>query len=164
MITNSEEDIMRVAAVSTLALSLLLAGSGVSAQSPGSLVGSWERFSLKDSTGAVTQPPLPAAFTIFAADGFYAQIAIPANRPKVSKPLADHTKDELLNRFRNVEARRGRYTVKGDTLTRTYVASVNPNSEGQPAQAQRFRIDGEVLILTSLAAGNKSEARFRRAR
>jgi hypothetical protein len=102
--------------------------------------------------------------TSFSSDGFYEQMTIPAGRPKPAKPLADYTKEELLARFTRVEARRGRYTVSGTTLTRTYVASLNPNDEGRDPQVQRFRVEGDVLILTSTSAGNRGEARFRRVR
>jgi hypothetical protein len=119
---------------------------------------------MKDSTGADIQNPPPAAFTIFSADGFYSQTAIPSGRPKVDKPLTDYTKEELLSRFNRAEARRGRYTVSGNTLTRTYVASLNPNDEGRDPQVQRFRIEGGVLVLTSTSPTNKSEVRWRRAK
>lgn len=150
-----------------LTLSLLvasLASVGNRAEAQGPLVGAWERFAIKDSTGTEVQTLPPAAFTIFSANGFYSQTAIPTDRPKVDKPLADYTKEELLSRFSRAEARRGRYTVSGNTLTRTYVSSLNPNDEGRTPQIQHFRIEGDVLVLTSTAAGNKSEVRFRRAK
>src|SRR5688500_15680938 len=121
---------MRV--LSTLSLvvaSVMSAGYPAPAQSQGALVGAWERTAIKDSTGTDVQPALPAAFTIFSSDGFYAQIAIPTGRPKLAKPLADYTKEELVARFNRAEARRGRYTVSGNTLTRTYIATLNPNDE-----------------------------------
>ena len=119
---------------------------------------------MKDSTGADVQNPPPAAFTMYSADGFYSQIAIPTGRAKVDKPLTDYTKEELLARFTRSEARRGRYTVPGNTLTRTYVATLNPNDEGRDPQVQRFRVEGGVLVLTSTSPGNKSEVRWRRAK
>ena len=108
------------------------------------------------------QPSPPAAFTIFSADGFYSQTAIPTGRAKVDKPLADYTKEELLARFNRSEARRGKYTVSGNTLTRTYASTLNPNDEGRAPQVQRFRIEGDVLILTSPSPTNKGETRWRR--
>jgi len=71
---------------------------------------------------------------------------------------------ELLSRFNRSEARRGRYSVSGNTLTRTYVATLNPNDEGRDPQVQRFRIEGGVLVLTSTSPANKSEVRWRRAK
>jgi hypothetical protein len=150
--------------ISLLVASVAIAGYAAPAQSQGALVGAWERIAIKDSTGTDVQPAPPAAFTIFSSDGFYEQMAIPAGRPKLAKPLADYTKEELLARFARAEARRGRYTVSGTTLTRTYVASLNPNDEGRDPQVQRFRVEGDVLILTSTSAGNRGEARFRRVR
>ncbi len=109
---------------------LVSLGTPAQAQRP-SLVGAWERFQLKDSVGGNIQPPSPAAFLIMSAEGFYVQTAIPKNRPKATKQLAEMTREELLSRFSDVEARWGKYSVAGDTLSRTYAASVNPNAEGE---------------------------------
>ena len=150
--------------LSILVASLLSAGAPGAAQTPHPIVGAWERFAMKDSAGSDVTPLPPAAFTIYSADGFYSQTAIPTGRPKVTKPLAEYTKEELLARFTNAEARRGRYTISGNTLTRTYVSNLNPNNEAGPPQVQRFRIEGDVLILTSVSPGNRSEVKFRRAK
>ena len=154
----------RPLALSLLITSLITAGSRGEAQGGRALVGAWERTSIKDSTGTPTQPTPPVAFTIFSADGFYSQTAFPTGRSKIEKPLADYTKEELLTRFNRAEARRGHYTVAGNTLTRAYDATLNPNDEGRAAQVQRFRIEGDVLILTSPSPANKSETRWRRAK
>jgi hypothetical protein len=60
-----------------------------------------------DAEGKATQPPAPAAFLVFTADGFFSQNAIPTARPRVNKPLDQLSKEELLQRFNRVEARRG---------------------------------------------------------
>ena len=150
--------------LSILVASLVSASTPVAAQTPHPIVGAWERFAMKDSTGTDVTPLPPAAFTIFSGDGFYSQTAIPTGRAKVAKPLADYTKEELLARFSNAEARRGQYTISGNTLTRTYVSNLNPNNEGGTPQVQRFRIERDVLILTSVSPGNRSEVKFRRAK
>lgn len=151
----------------TLSLLGVVLGPGssrVEAQGRAALVGAWERFAMKDSTGTDITPLPPAAFTIFSPDGSYSQIAIPTGRPKLNKPLADYTKEELLARFSRAEARRGRYSAMGTTLTRTYAASLDPNAEGRDPQVQHYRIAGDVLILTSTSPTNKSEVRFRRVK
>jgi len=157
---------VRVLPTLSILVASLVTASALEAQSPHPIVGAWERFSIKDSTGTAVSPPPPAAFTIFSAEGFYSQMAMPTGRPKLGKPLADYTKEELLARFTGAEARRGQYTVSVSrkTLTRTYTSSLNPDSEGGAPQVQNFRIDGDVLILTSVTPGNKSETRFRRAK
>jgi hypothetical protein len=157
---------VRVLPTLSILVASLVSASALAAQSPHPIVGAWERFSIKDSTGTDVSPPPPAAFTIFSAEGFYSQTAVPKGRPKLQKPLADYTKEELLARFTGTEARHGQYTVSVSrkTLTRTYTSSTNPNAEGGAPQVQNFRIDGDVLILTSVTPGNKSEARFRRAK
>jgi hypothetical protein len=117
--------------------------------------------SLKDAQGVVTQPPGPAAFVIFSADGFFSQTAIPAGRKKVDKPVDQLTKEELVERFQRLEVRRGTYTITGNKLTRRNISHVDPNQEGTEAN-QEFRIDARMLILTT--PGNKAEARFQRAK
>lgn len=133
----------------------------VNAQGQNALVGAWERVSLKNAEGAVTQPPAPAAFVIFSADGFFSQTAIPTGRKKLDKPVEQMTKEELVERFQRLEARRGTFTVAGNKLTRRSVSHGDSNQEGTE-QTQEFRIEGGVLILTSPAS--KAEARFRRAK
>ena len=155
---------MRALLKLSFALVAVAGSAPLGAQNANSLAGAWERFSLKDSSGTAQQPPAGAAFLIMTADGFYSQMTIPAGRAKVDKPLAEYTKEELLARFQGVEARRGRYTISGNTISRTYEAAANPNQEGGAPQVQQFRIEGDVLILSSPRAGNMSEARFRRAK
>lgn len=135
----------------------------VQAQGASALVGAWERVSLLDSAGRATQPPSPAAFLIFSGDGFYSQTAIPAGRPRVAKQLGELTREELLARVTRVEARYGTYTVAGNRLTRKQVRHMDPSQEGTDA-VQLFRIEGDMLILTSANPQQKNEARFRRAR
>ena len=130
------------------------------AQNQNPLVGAWERFSLKNDEGVDIQPPEPAAFVIFTADGYFSQTVIPTGRDKLKKPLEDMTKDELLHRFQNLFAWRGTYTVSGNTLTRRIIAHTNPNIEGTEL-VQAFRLEGDLLILTR--PGSKFETRFRRA-
>jgi hypothetical protein len=99
---------------------------------------------------------------IVSADGFYSQTAIPKERPRTTRPLSQLTIKELLARFENAEARYGRYSVAGNRLTRTTMASLEPANEGGAPQVQLFRIEGDVLTLTSTTPGDKTVARFRR--
>src|SRR5215471_12478727 len=153
---------MRVRIVVSLLLVCVFAyGASVLAQNQPLLVGAWERLSLKNAEGVDIQPPEPAAFVIFSADGYYSQTVIPTGRNKLKKPLEDMTKEELLNRFQLLFAWRGTYTVSGNTLTRRIISHSNPNVEGTEL-VQEFRIEGDdLLILTR--PGSKAEARFRRA-
>lgn len=133
------------------------------AQTQNPLIGAWERISLRDAEGKVTQPPAPAAFVIFSADGFFSQSAIPTGRLKTDKPLDQMTKEELVQRFNRMETRRGTYTITGNRLTRRNVAHGDPNQEGTE-RVQLFRIEGDILILSSADPKLKNEARFRRAK
>jgi hypothetical protein len=127
------------------------------------LVGAWERVSLTNAQGVVTQPPGPASFLVFTADGFFSNSTIPADRPKVKTPIDQMTKEELLARFKSVGATHGTYTITGKTLTQKFVAHTDPTVEGTEA-VREFRVEGDTLILSSPVSTNKSEARFRRAR
>ncbi len=144
-------------------LSVSVLGSAAAHGQPPSLAGAWERTSLRNAAGESTQPPAPAAFLVFTANGQWAQLSIPSGRPRVEKAIAELTKDELVGRYQGVEARRGTWTVSGSKLTRKNVASANPNQEGTD-QAQTFRVAGDTLILASTDPASKAEARFRRIR
>jgi hypothetical protein len=133
------------------------------AQTPNPLVGAWERISLVNAEGKPVQPPAPAAFVVFTADGFFSQTAIPTGRPKIAKPIDQLTKEELAARFNSLEARRGTYTVAGNLLVRKNITHVDPNQEGREAR-QNFRIEKGILILSNADPKLKNEARFRRAK
>ena len=153
---------MRVRIVVALLFVFVFAyGASTLAQHQNPLVGAWERFSLKNDEGVDIQPPEPAAFVIFTADGYFSQTVIPTGRNKLKKPLEDLTKDELLHRFQNLFACRGTYTVSGNTLTRRIISHTNPHIEGAEL-VQEFRLEGDLLILTR--PGSKFEARFQRAK
>jgi hypothetical protein len=146
-----------------IAVALLSMAVTAPAQPANPFVGAWERFSLRNADGAVGQPPAAAAFVIFSADGYYSQTSVPTGRSKVNKPLDQLSRDELLDRFRNLSILRGKYTISGNRLTWTFDSVSDPNQEGGQA-VQEFRLDGDVLILTGTAPGSQQEARFRRVK
>ena len=129
------------------------------AQGDDRFVGTWERTSLKNGQGETTQPPAGSAKLIFTSNGYYAQVVARPGRGKVTKPLAQMTNEELIDRYRGFNGRWGTYTVSGNVLTRTDLIAANPNQEGVPGP-QNFRFEGDLLILTQDA--NQAEARFRR--
>ena len=144
--------------VGLLVLSL---GQYSAAQGGNALVGTWERVSQTNAEGAPN--PQPAAFLIFSANGHFSQTAAPSGRPKLTKPLQEMTREELLARFQGVQARRGTYRVAGNMLTRMDVTNVNPNQEGSEG-VQQFRLEGDMLILSSTDPKSKAQARFRRVK
>lgn len=150
----------RLAASLAFVLGLVIVS--LSAQSS-PLVGTWERTALLDATGKPIQPPAPAAYLIFSADGHFTQIAIPTGRAKVDKPVDQMTKEELVARFNRVEARGGRYTVAGNRLTRKNERHADPTQEGTDS-VQLFRVEGDTLILNSADPKLKNEARWRRVK
>ena len=150
-------------AIAIMLATLLAVTSTASAPNAKALVGTWERFSIKDDEGKPSEERTVRSFLLFSADGHYSQTTIPAGREKLNKPLEEMTKEELLNRFVGVRAVYGTYTVAGNKLTRKNITLTNPNDEGKDF-IQMFRFESDILILTSTTAGSKAEARFRRVK
>ena len=144
-------------------LVVLLVHTGVAVAQSSPLTGAWERVSLRDSAGTILQPPGPAAFAIYSANGYFSQTAIPTGRPSSDKPLTDMSKEELLARFQGVSASRGTYAISGDRLTRKSLSNLNPAQEGGEL-VQVFRVAGDTLILSSPNPASRGEARFVRVR
>src|SRR4051812_44504804 len=126
------------------------------AQSSNPLVGVWERISLMRGT-TQGQPPAAPEFLIISADGYFSESELPEGREKVSKPLDQMTKEELVARFTRTAASRGTYTIQGNVLTRKHIADLNPSAEGSD-QVRNFRIEGDILILSAGGPGEVSGA------
>src|SRR3982751_3101641 len=97
----------------------------VMGQTTSPLVGAWERTSLMRGT-TQGQPPAAPEFLIISADGYFSESELPEGREKVSKPLDQMTKEELVARFARTAASRGTYTIQGNVLTRKHIADLNP--------------------------------------
>ena len=150
--------------VVTITLATLLAvSSNASAPNQKVFVGTWERFSSKNAAGEAVEERLVRSFLLFSADGHFSQTTNPAGREKLDKPLQEMTKEELLNRFVGVGASYGTYAIAGNKLTRKFLSTTSPSADGTEF-VQMFRIEGDILILTSTTAGSKGEARFRRVK
>ena len=157
---ETKEAAVRITIIASMVLVLVLSVSvAAEAQGDDRFVGPWERISLKNAQGESIQPPAGSAKLIFTPNGYYAQVVARQGRGKVAKPLAEMTKEELLDRYGQFNGRWGTYTVSGNVLTRTDLIAANPNQEGVPGP-QNFRFEGDLLILTR--DDNMSEARFRR--
>ena len=144
--------------ISILCGALAIASSTNAQQNP--LVGAWEEIDGRiDGDG--TPLPARANIWIFGGDGYYMSSALPADRPKVNKPLAEMSREELLARFAEVRVQRGVYSVSGDRLITQRLASLDPNEES--ARIVRvFRIEGDVLTFNAPDPALKLQARFRR--
>jgi len=131
------------------------------AQDANPLVGVWERISLlRGKTEG--QPPAAPEFLIISADGYFSESELPEGREKVSKPLDQMTKEELVARFQRTAASRGTYTIQGNTLSRKHIADLNPSAEGSN-QVRNFRFEGDILVFYTGAPGSGGlEARFKR--
>ena len=123
-------------------------------QSNNPLVGVWERISLMRGT-TQGQPPAAPEFLIISADGYFSESEIPEGREKVTKPLEQMTKEELLDRYRRTAASRGTYSIQGNVLIRKHIADLNPNAEGSD-QVRNFRFDGDILVLSAGGPGEVS--------
>src|ERR1043165_3447373 len=97
-------------------LLMMLAGTAYAQDGPPmpKLAGTtWQRISeAKD---------VPPSYLIFGNDGYYMQVGFRDDRPKLTKPLANLSKTELLAQLRGGEARVGRYSLVGSRLSRTYL-------------------------------------------
>lgn len=141
-----------------LAVVVALGACARAPAAPHPLVGAWERIALTEP-GEPPQSPMHTSFLIFSPDGFYSATNMDRGRPKLDRPTAELSRDELLARFASVVARRGRYTVSGDTVTRHIDAHSEPSLEGL-ADREAFSWRGDTLVLAG-AAGR--EARYVRA-
>ena len=140
-------------------LGALAIGSSTNAQQ-NPLVGTWEEIDGRTDRDGTPLPARPNIL-IFGGDGYYMTSALPADRPKVNKPLPELTKDELLARFTDVRVQRGVYSVSGDRLITQRLASQDPNEES--ARIVRvFRIEGDVLTFNAPDPALKLQSRFRR--
>ena len=157
---ETKEAAVRITIIASMVLVLVLSVSvAAEAQGDDRFVGPWERISLKNAQGESIQPPAGSAKLIFTPNGYYAQVVARPGRGKVTKPLAEMTKEELIDRYQGFNGRWGTYTISGNVLTRTDLIAANPNVEGAP-RPQNFRFDGDLLILSNDV--NMAEARFRR--
>jgi hypothetical protein len=146
-----------------VALLVVVVATVVFAQANNPLVGAWERISQTDSTGKPSDPQPPPAFVMFSANGYFSGVTVPSGRPKITKPVREMTREELLARFERVVARRGTYRIEGNKLLRHDVTNINPNVEGTDA-VQVFRIEGDILIIGNADPKSKAEDRFRRVK
>ena len=105
----------------------------------------------------------PAAFLILSANGHFSQTAAPAGRPKVTKPLQDMTREELLARFQGVQARRGTVHGRRQQADPKGCHQCEPQS-GRLRGCPGVRLEGDMLTLSSTDPKSKAQAKFRRVK
>ena len=135
------------------AIVMVLGANLALAQNSNPLVGSWERIK--------ADPPAQPAFMIFSNDGFFMMTILPAGRPKSDKPLRELTKEQLVERYELLVARRGPYRIEGNRLLRNDTAHHNPNLTGRDV-VDLWRIEGDMLILSDVKG--KDNGWYRRAK
>jgi len=145
-----------------LLLSLLVASALVprtSAQeAAASIVGTWERVSVRDAKGEETLPGKPATRLILSADGHFLQTTVPTGSQPDADELKTRSKDELLARLNAITAGFGEWRVGGGLLVR----EARLGTRGQGWQTDRFSLEGDTLVLRDPVAGARTEERFRR--
>ncbi|MEP6714264.1 MAG: lipocalin-like domain-containing protein [Terriglobia bacterium] len=99
------------------------------------------------------QPPAAPEFLVITADGYYSESELPEGREKVSKPLDQMTKEELVARYSRTAASWGTYTIVGNLLSRRHIMDLNPRAEGSD-QARNFHFEGDILVLTAGGPGD----------
>ena len=155
---------MRTAALTfAIGLTLIVSERGIAQSSADALLGSWERIAQTNRSGKPFLSEMRAVL-ILNQDGYYSHTAVRPRRAKTTRPLAQLTLKEMLERFEGAEARYGKFTISGDTIMRNILGSLDPANTSTALQAQLFQITGDTLVLKSPSASDKTEVRFRRLR
>ena len=143
-----------------------LQSSTIRSQEANPFIGTWERSYIVSPEGKVTQDLAKGigdpAWLIMSGNGYFTQTTLPSGRPKLSKPLSEFTREELLAQLRGVVVRQGSYKFSGNDLTRTTITNLNPRTEGE-SETQQFKFEGDVMILTQREEP-KRDVRFRRVK
>ena len=126
------------------------------------LLGTWERVSALNAAGEPDTTNQPGLLMI-GAEGYFIYTAIPANRPKVNKPLDQMTREELLDRFRGLSVRRGTWTMSDNRWRNIELGTENPNIDGREV-VRIWRIERDELVLSSPDLKNKTENRWKRVK
>ena len=128
---------------------------------PNRVVGTWELIARTTPQGVVDQDP--HELLVFTDAGIYVRIELPKGRPRVNKPDAELTLEELRARYNGVIAFHGTYRVTGDRLTAEVVAHTDPNREGIMA-VRKITVEGDTLTLSATNRNVPAFNRYRRIR
>jgi hypothetical protein len=118
--------------------------------------GVWDRYSIKDANGVETGGP-GWFFLTFTADGQYFITGVPKGHEKLTKAVAEMTKEELVRQLQGIQVRRGKYTLTGNgspyilTLTDD-INPISPNLQGSCPAAMPCEVrivNGEVRLSTA---------------
>ncbi len=123
------------------------------------LIGTWERVSLLRNSLSV-QPPDAALYLKFGADGYWSMMEMPDDRPKVNKPLEEMTKQELFDRFDNVEGGWGYYIVKRDIVNRIHDEDISPGRDGAQ-HIREYIFEDKIMNLAGTGANRSPQARMK---
>jgi hypothetical protein len=136
------------------------------AQTPGPFVGVWEETGSTNPKGESGTGNVGMR-RIFTADGFYS-ITFGrqcAGTQVVDMPLAQLTKDQILDRLRCVIAQDGSITVDGDKLNISRRSDNNPSNVGSH-QVMQWKVENDELSLKIVENNNPANVgeitRYRR--
>ncbi len=125
------------------------------------LVGTWERTALNADGQAVTGPAVKQ-WLMLGEDGWFHQTVVPKGRINPKKPIEQYTTQDFVAAYSGLSASRGTYSISGSTLTRHYVANLDPNLTGRDEGAQ-FTVTGETMTVQGTnEAGAKVQATYTR--
>lgn len=131
--------------------------------------GVWDRYSFRNAQGVEAGAP-GWLFLTFTDDGQFFLIGVPEASRKLLKPLAEMSKDELVTHFKDVQVRRGHYTLTGNGPYKLVLTDeqglLNPNFQGScPASAPcEVRIENGEVRLSTQPNGTGAQARWRRVK
>jgi hypothetical protein len=162
---------VRILALSTVVLVLLMSAHGASAQTAKDLVGVWLTVSVTVEQGdKKIEPygPNPRGTQIYDASGRFATIVMRGDLPKVaSNNVQTSTAEETQILARGSLAYYGTYTVNeaDKTVTVKIEGATYPNFAGN-TQTRGFAISGDQLTITnpSAAQGGVAKVVLKRAK
>jgi hypothetical protein len=123
------------------------------------LVGTWVRYSLLRN-GFSVQPPDAPLYVTFMKDGYWSMMEFPADRPRVNKPLAQQTPQELFSRFDKMGGGWGNFTHIGQVNYRHHKVGLGPG--GGNTQERAWRFEGNILILEGTGPTRSPQVRARK--
>jgi len=157
-----------------VALGLALLPSSIAAQQrtlKEQLVGTWAFVSCDSTTATGAKVPLCAApadgILTLDASGWSASVITPRGRAKFATPdRAAASADQVKAAALNVTANFGTWSVnEGDkTITRHIVGALTPNNDGVDVKSSVSLAGDELKLVTTGAAGGRSDVTYRRVK
>lgn len=109
------------------------------------LEGTWDEVNLRTGNASTTTKPNHMRRMFF--DGYYSLSNAAEGRKRLDKPVAEMSKEELLDRFQSLQVQDGTYQVTGpNRLLLKRRISQFPQNHGTE-QVMEFKVEGDTLTL-----------------